>query len=424
MRPIIKILAFFIVLIFLLPAVELGSFNFKPDLLLACLLGVIMLVAVKSPVNRLKQVKLLWIVTAAIFVIMISSDNLGYYYLKKDFALYFPREFIQIFARVSVFVGFLYIGFYQIIKKKHFVSFVSLVFLIGLIFGLFQKLGFPLIQSISVDYFALSDQQIYSISSKNTRVFGTAGNVLTWGGVSMLLSFYFLFVEKRKLYRNVGVAMALINVFISGSRASIIGTIAGFIFIQFYRSIVVEKKFSRGTIRLLGLLLLGIGIFVFAINYFPTEINFMATRFLSTSEDITNQGRGAQFQYFLEYFNGQEAMFVFGLGKPVMDGGQRMMEIEFAYLGFAYGIVGFVLHYYLIWILVSFSSSLKSADSDMNLFILSASIAFLVFSVGYYFFREIIGGLPYWWLSGYLIGEALRKREINQQAQRRINSQV
>lgn len=408
MRPIIKILAFFIVLIFLLPAVELGSFNFKPDLLLACLLGVIMLVAVKSPVNRLKQVNVLWLLTGGIFLIMFISDNLGYYYFKNDYTLYFPREFIQVLARVSVFIGFMYIGYEQLFKKKFFIQMVSVIFLLSLVFGVLQKFGAPIVRSITVDYYALSETQVGVVSSSNSRVLGTAGNALTWGGVSMMMFLFFYFVPQNRWVKITGASLAVLNVFFSGSRAAIVAVLFSYFFIQIFRALFVEKRITKSFVRIMGVAIIIIIGFLVINIYLAEQLDYVLFRFNNTRADLTQQGRGAQLQYYLHLFKGQEILYILGIGKPAMDS-LKMMEVEFTYLLFAYGILGFSLHYFILYSLLKLVRKFAFMNSSYYLFIVASLMGFMVFSVGFYFFREIIGGLSFWWLAGYMVGVMMKE---------------
>lgn len=425
MNVLLRALAYGVILINLLPAIGVGGFLFKPDLLIVGLMCIIVLSDTKNYVLRQKEVKFLWVIGVSLFLLMFISDNLGYYYYKPDYSLYFPRESIQIFARISALVAFMYIGHGQIIKSKKFFRIVSLSFLLSLAFGLLQKVGgVPLIESISIDFYALSEQQIQSITSTNARVFGTAGNVLTWGGLSMMMFFYFYFIEKRKVFKTAGILLALTNVFISGSRASILATIIAFVFIQFYRAIAIDKKISKAFLRVVVMVILGLASVWVLLFYFSEQIEFIAFRFLNTQDDLTQQGRGAQLQYFLRYFDGQPILYFFGIGKPIMDDGLMLMEIEFTYLLFAYGLLGFVLHYWLIWLVVKLARKLWWINEKYYLFLITGIIGFIIFSVGYYFFREIIGGLPFWWLSGYLLGVMLREQVELRRATEKNNEQI
>ena len=92
------------------------------------------------------------------------------------------------------------------------------------------------------------------------------------------------------------------------------------------------------------------------------------------------------------------------------------MEIEPVNIFITYGALGFILQYTLvIMLLVYFIRNIKKSIHDKtSLTLMVASFvglfSYQVFSIAYYFFREIRVGLFPWILMGVTIGVYERKR--------------
>lgn len=405
----LKIAAILIIAAVLLPAVRFGV-SFKFDL--PILLGASLLLIEDRKIGRLPIIIQMKIVGLLIFISMLVSNNVGNLLLDELNRLFvFPTEFMQVFSRIMVFFLFLYIGYKQIIRPEQFDSIVSVVFLLALSWGVLQVMNIDVVKSISSRFYALTDLQRNVLESARMRVFGTAGNAITWGGLSAIMFFYFYFLHnKNNTIRIVGMILALTNILFSSSRAALFAFAIVLILMQFVVPFFQQKGFKL-LITLTKRVLLTITISAITVGaallLIPERIGMILLRVENTQDDLTESGRGAQLNFFTDLFYNNGEFYVVGIGKPTLDK-LSFMEIEPFFLLFAYGIVGLLLHYSLVVILLGTATKMRKFQFKYYYFIISASLFYIVFSFGFFFFREIISGLPFWWLCGYLIGVMYR----------------
>ena len=120
-------------------------------------------------------------------------------------------------------------------------------------------------------------------------------------------------------------------------------------------------------------------------------------------------------QYF-SMMNGSD--YLFGLSKPIINRTAITfgVEIEPINIFVTYGLVGFILQYSIVILLLAYfyKKINKIAKDKAILSLLIASFVSLfsyqIFSVAYYFFREIRVGLFPWVLMGVAIGIYERER--------------
>src|SRR5690606_21860058 len=126
-------------------------------------------------------------------------------------------------------------------------------------------------------------------------------------------------------------------------------------------------------------------------------------------EALNESGRGAQREFFISFMNNDYWNYFIGIGKPALDG-LGYMEMEPLFLLVAYGVIGLVLHYLLIYYSLNKVFSIAGKDGKMFSFILGVTIFYLIFSIGFFFMRESYSGMIYWILIGYFVGNILSKR--------------
>lgn len=395
----------------LLPAVRFGV-SFKFDL--PILLGASLLLIEDRKIGRLPIVIQMKIVGLLIFISMLVSNNLGNLLLDELNRLFvFPTEFMQVFSRVLVFYFFLYVGYKGVISPQLFDKIVSTIFLLSLVWGCMQAININVVKSISADIYALTDLQRRVLESARSRIFGTAGNAITWGGLSALMFFYFYFLHnKSNIIRIVGMILALTNILFSSSRAALFAFAIVLILMQFIIPFFQQKgpklllTLTKRVLVTISLSVITVGA---ALLLIPERIGMILLRVENTQDDLTESGRGAQLNFFTDLFYNNGEFFFFGIGKPTLDK-LSFMEIEPFFLLFSYGVVGLLLHYSLIVILLGTATKMRKLHLKYYYFIISASLFYLIFSFGFFFFREIISGLPFWWLCGYLIGVMYRMK--------------
>ncbi len=420
-NTVLKILGILIIISVLLPSARI-VFSFKPDLPLVLAASVLLIL--ERRVAKLPIIVYFQVLAVLLFMSMLLSDNIGNLtmgVLDKIFIA--PTEFMQVLSRVLVFYLFAYLGYYNVINEKLFHNTVSAVFICALAWGLLQITDIGIVKAISQKY-AMSDLQLRVLESSRTRIFGTAGNAITWGGLSAFMFYYFFFLAKRlrPVVRYLAMIMSIVSVIFCSSRSALFALVISFVIIQFV--IPFYKKKGKKLLLALGknitLTVVGaLSIVGVALIVVPERVMMVVTRIDNTEEDLTEEGRGGQLNYFLDLFNNNEWSYLFGIGKPTVDK-LSFMEMEPFFLLFAYGIVGVILHYCMVLILVRNAKKLSRFNLDAYFFIFSATIFYVIFSFGFFFFREVISGLPFWWLSGYLIG-AMFKLKHQQQSFQRIS---
>lgn len=403
----IKYLAFIVIFSFLLPAFKIGGFGMKPDLMFLFPLLFLVLI-IDNKVKKIRVIKKLWLIAFFLFLNMLISDTFGLIYFQQKQQVYFPTEFIQVFNRVAVFYCFFYIAYYQIINFNKFKKYCSVIFIMALFFGFLQSLDISVIREVSKLY-ALTETQIKGFESVNQRGYGVAGNILTWGGLSGFMFFYFYYLSESKLIRLIGCSLALINISFSVSRAAIISLGLSFILINLIVALFVKKNIGSFLKMSFTILITSIIAIYSFISFFPERYELIMMRFSYMDEALNESGRGAQREFFISFMNNDYWNYFIGIGKPALDG-LGYMEMEPLFLLVAYGVIGLVLHYLLIYYSLNKVFSIAGKDGKMFSFILGVTIFYLIFSIGFFFMRESYSGMIYWILIGYFVGNILSKR--------------
>ena len=244
------------------------------------------------------------------------------------------------------------------------------------------------------------------------RIFGVAGNPISWGGFSVFLFYYFLFIE-RSSKRKVGALLSLINIFLSVSKAAILGLISGLLL--FPLVYIIYFKFSlRKLFTFFNRFLLFSVLFITSIYYlFYQKFEFLIFRIFafinqSESQDVRiNQVVDSLDLMFTFPFS-----FLIGFGKPSIDKVLEYVELEPVYILVCYGLVGLLLHYVPLLFLVQKSYKLRKYNRQLAMFIPISIFSYLIFSIGFYFYRELQVGITFWIVSGLLLG-TLQKINLN-----------
>jgi len=410
----IRIFVFLIVLSFLFPAIQLFGFGMKPDLLFLYPLFITICI-VDVEVKSIKMMKEVFVIALFIFLSMLLSNTLGEYHFFSTFSIKFPTEFLQILNRVLIFYCFFVIGYNNIIKERDFKLLTSIIFIISLTFGLLQALAFqPVIQISSI--FALSDNQVKGFESLNSRIFGTSGNILTWAGLcGFFFLYYFFLLKDYKWLRIVGMALSLINILYSMSRGAIIALFVTMVFSFMLRSLY-EKRISKFVLRMIQVLIIGYLSATILYNIFPERIDVFLTRMTNLDSEVSEVGRAAQLASVKQFFDRDMWNYLFGIGKAKLDS-IGLMEVEFLFILFAYGVLGIALTYLMIFKVMSKSKLLMSYNTDVSFFVICSFVFYLIFSFGYFFIKEIYSGLIFWYVTAFYFGCTHKKIIKNEQVQ-------
>lgn len=407
-------IAVLFITLFVFPIFKLGqTSSFKLDFFLLPIIFLIVFIF-HVDIFKVKLYQRYFLLMTLIAISSIISNYIGgsYYLESNEYRL--PTKSLFVSYRLLVFIFFSYFVFRGYLIFTHILHFISLIFLFSLLFGVLQFFDLLTARNIALNYFLeKGGVQEYNFLRFN-RIIGVAPSIITWGGLSVMIFHFFLHLENRLLFQISGLVLAVFNVLASGSRAAISSLIISFILILLIKQFVIEKKlksfvklFSLGVVLLLGSYLL-------LITYLPEQFEFLLKRFDNAEAALTTSGRGEQLQYFSALFNVDFFGKLFGVGDSVVVQ-YGHLEIDYAYVLYSTGIIGFVLHYLIIGLLLREAYKFRHNNSNVFLFVWGSTISYLIFSIGFFFFYELYMGLAFWWLNGISIGylwiSKLRKKQ-------------
>lgn len=343
---------------------------------------------------------------------IVSNYLAGYYYMPFGGNFRPPVTFILILNKISVFTFFSYLSYKGYIKINEISKIGTIVFLISLVFGVFQFFDLFGAKQFALSHYLDEGGVQEHVFLASNRIVGTSPAVISWGGCSLLLVHYFLFFEKRILYKGIGATLAILNVIGTASRASLFAFIVSLVLIYIIKAIVIKRNLFS-VFKVIGYCVLFFTIsFLLIKTFIPKQVEFLEKRIDNTEEHMTSSGRGEQLNYFKNVLEQDPIGYFFGVGDSVIVN-YGYLEVDFAYVFVGFGIFGFVLHYLLLYFLLREAYSLRQFDSEYFLFCWGTTIGYLIFSVGFYFFYELYMGLPFWWLNGLVLGELYRLKFIS-----------
>jgi hypothetical protein len=214
----------------------------------------------------------------------------------------------------------------------------------------------------------------------------------------------------------------LVNVVASQARAGMLAlafSVLAFYFIKVY----ISGKSLRPTITLLLSIFL---LFIFTYIMFVIENPFIV-QMVYRWGSLLESGGGAridQIRYGLELLADSNNYF-FGISRVFQSysGLAFHLEVEPVNIFVLYGLFGFVLQYSLIlYLLRYFMKSARVAKNNPEIASLMVAsfvglLSYQVFSLGYFFFREIRIGLIPWILLGVTIGLYERQKRYQKPSQ-------
>jgi len=413
LKYIYKLLAFGVIISFLFPLIKVGSTtSVKPDWFFTLFINIIIFFNARKLLFQKLHITF-YILFGFIVVSTIISNYLsGYYYLPAGGNFRPPVTFLLILNKISIFTFFSYLISKGYISIKETTKIVTLIFLFGLAFGVFQFFDLFGAKQFALSHFLDEGGVQEHVFLASNRIVGTSPAVISWGGCALLLVHYFLFVEKRVLLKGVGAALAIFNVIGTASRASLFAFAVSLVLIYIIKAVVIKKNLFS-VFKVIGYCILFFTIsFSLAKTFIPQQVEFLEKRIDNTEEHMTDSGRGEQLNYFKAVLEQDPVGYLFGVGDSVIVN-YGYLELDFAYVFVGFGILGFVLHYLLLYFLLKEAYELRQFDSNYFLFCWGSTLGYLVFSVGFYFFYELYMGLPFWWLNGLVLGELYRLKFIS-----------
>ncbi|WP_165389132.1 hypothetical protein [Pseudoalteromonas rubra] len=339
-----------------------------------------------------------------------------------------PTELWQYLKRAICFLIAAITMYHLPLKKKILVVNVLLgASFLCLFIGILQLFKIEVVTSI----YGRSDAQISNAMNDNAyqRVYSIAGFSTSWGGMSLFI-FYAavaLLTLRLTLQQNLQIKnkqaiflmlmffiLCLINVISSGSRGAMIAFVVSFTLFLFLLSFRIGAK-SIFVLPLICCLLLVVG--YVGSTHFDEKIAFIIYRFEALSESA---GGGRD----LQVLNGLALLsswyeWPMGVSNAVQRSFNSSWGIESEPFNILvnYGVIGFSLVYssLLIILLKLRKLFLKSESATFENKVIYTSVfcgvfGYVLFSLGFFYFAELIVGVYSWLVYGVLIGAGLAMR--------------
>lgn len=416
-------LVFFILISMILPLINLMGFDIPVSYFFTpigfFILFFVMIGKVKIPkiVKTLIGFSFIIIIQILLSGSIMSIKNIGYFE--------FPTDIMQYIVRFTFFFGFAVVAYKGKLDSDKFIKYFLITLFVGMAIGLLQWMPWPG-REFFVRMYPFQDgtSQISSLGRNlsRLRVHGFAQMATANGGIA---SFSFTFAysvwkyyDKYKIFSLMLIFLSLLNIVISQSRVGLVTVIFSIFLLYLINAKYDHKKLKNTLIFLLIILSFGlIIIYLYKVgNEFVLQSYYRWTTLFET-------GGGAratsQPQYFFSMMENID--YIFGLSKPAVN--QSLLtygvEIEPINIFITYGIIGFILQYSLVLILlIYFFKKIKNSvkNKDMLTLLVSSLVGlagYQVFSIAYFFFREIRIGLFPWVLMGITIGLYERYKYLN-----------
>ncbi|PMG75196.1 hypothetical protein BCU83_17860 [Vibrio breoganii] len=330
-----------------------------------------------------------------------------------------PTELWQFLKRLIIFLSTAIFMSRSCEKSKNqFLSFTFLTTLLLLLVGLLQILG----SDFLVDIYARTERQGELASQDNAqRIFGVAGHSIAWGGLLIFINFSLFCIihelsKRFKFFRRwlyiifiISTAFVAINVIGSGSRSSMI-TLA-FCYLLLY--LLTFTKLGLTNVFILPTLCItvgGVGYVMY--SFFSDRLDFLIYRFSHLSES----GVGGRSEQIIIGLNLLKEPYEIMLG--VSSAYQRFVGVPYSIesepfnIFTNYGLIGFILVYSTpLLFIMFFYKHYRRDDYFLFVWLTCAIIGSLVFSLGYFYFAEVVVGSYSWIILGIFSGLALRNKK-------------
>ncbi|MDK2828109.1 MAG: hypothetical protein PWP67_909 [Clostridium butyricum] len=409
-----NLILFIVLLLSIFPTANIGSFTMPILYLLLPIGAMVFLLIVFGWIKIPKIIKYIIFITSFIIIEVFISAMNG---TITDFNKFiFPTDVIQYIARFLFLISFACVFYKGKIEADIFIKYFLIFLNIGMLIGILQWIPWPG-REFFIKLYPFRDG-LEQLSQLNRpfyliRVHGLAQHATANGG---LATFFFVFsysvFKYYRKYKFLSISLmmlSIINIFISQARGGILALIFS-IFLFYIIDIYINKKIFKSVVYIL-IVTLGIILIVWQLyNNGNPYINQMLYRW-KVLFDTRGGGRVDQAKYFFSLMTSW-SQYLFGLSKQVINQSAIPfgVEIEFVNIFITYGVLGFILQYSLVLILLIyfFKNISKAIVDQASLTLLIASFvglfSYQVFSVAYYFFREIRVGLFPWILMGVAIG--------------------
>src|SRR5690606_19611592 len=344
-----------------------------------------------------------YILYLGILIQSIISEIYGSVLYLNTFITVLPISSLLILEKIVSFTILFYAAQKGWINYKRFNLLLYFTFLAALLFGFFQFFNFFSAAEISLQYYLQEGGVQMDNFLMLGRINGVSPAIITWSGCCVLMFLYFWRITENKLLALIGIVFCVLNIAMAASRSGIVALIGSIFIIQLLKSTIIDRSFLSVVKVLLVTIAIGLAIFSLMAYYLPDQIEFLYKRFDSAEDAMTTTGRGEQIQYFSNLLISNPINLIVGVGIGVIND-YGYLEIDPAYIMTAFGLIGIILHYSLVVLILNRSYHFKRINSNIFLFVWGSTVAYMIFSIGFYFFYELYMGNIYWWLNGMLMG--------------------
>lgn len=408
-----KLLLFFILLMSIFPVINLLGFEIPPLYFITPIGLIFIFFIMIGKIAIPKVLKFIILFFILIVLEIFISTFISSITILNTVVL--PTDAMQYIARlgcISIFILWLY---YSKIEIKTVIKSLLIIFNLAMLIGILQWISWPG-QTFFINLYSFRDgiEQLSQIDRALhlRRAHGVAQHATANGGVAAFVLIFassiYIYYKKYKFLSLSLIILAILNIFASQSRAGVIALVFSF-FLFYIVDIFIKRKGFITTLKFVSIILLLLSaIYVAYLNG-----NAVITRQVYRWNDLFETGGGARIDQIHFALNLQSNLkdYIFGISRVVQNYGDLkfFIEIEPINIFVLYGVLGFVIQYSLVaYLLVYFLKSIRLATKPEVISLLVASFVSLfsyqVFSLGYFFFREIRIGLLPWILMGISIG--------------------
>ncbi|HZF14976.1 MAG TPA: hypothetical protein VE046_03440 [Steroidobacteraceae bacterium] len=327
-----------------------------------------------------------------------------------------PLQYIAIFGTFATWFTALYQGW---INPGNVVRLILCVAALAMVLGIVQWLPTSWSHWFCSAY-VYSDWQLSNCDAPFAfrRVPGAAHMATANGG---LAAFFFIFallttivLQRWRILCSVVMFLAIANVIASQSRMGCVTIAFGLVLTYIVACHLRPKNSWRYTVILVSMVAVLAGLLAWQLESDNAVVLQMVYRWTTLSEQLRGGGNRLE-QIFrgLSYLDSPYT-FLFGISSEVRQNISGFwIEIEPVEVLVLYGAVGWLLQYGMVlYLLIYFCKRLRTdLDSGTQVLIVTAFVCLLsyqVFSIAYYFFRDVFVGTLPWMTMGAAMGAAER----------------
>lgn len=414
----------FILFVGILPAPIISGFTMPWQYLFAPIFLFVLLLIALGYIKLPKFGKITTTLWILIILEVIFSAVFAPMFKLNSFS--FPTEAMQYIIRFLIFLFFIAIFYNKNINLEKFMKRFLVILLMGMGVGFMQFLDLPG-SSFFRSAYAYSDNYLDVMMRENLssrRISGVAQHPTSNGGIAAFTFIsvitMFLFYKKKYWLTLLGLSLVLINIIGGQARMGYV-TIAFSILAIYLMYNYVYKKGVKSTVNM-GFITALIGSVIYWLYSRGNDFVVKAVyRWETLGESISMRGdRIAQIDIGLSLLQ-TPFDYLFGVSKEVEGLVRALIEVEPINIFILYGLVGFLLQYGLIVILLIYLFKnvkvIKQYPILLTMVVMSfiTLLSYQVFSLAYYFFREIHVGLIPWILLGATIGAVERFKKVPDQ---------